>query len=641
MMRATLTGEVLRAQNPVPWPAGIMKQLDPSDPAYLPPMGIHPVLAARDRTLIGVPGRKGVAWVDPLGWCGVDAGPSVTVWFGEGRDGHILGRQPGGSGSGSVDVTQTRDEDGLGVTTSCTVGNLSLILRHWPVVIEGEVTWVLHARLDLNAPAPRPVRLAFAIRPSGPEGSTPVFALERDQDGLWTADGTPLLAVANHGDDLLVGSHGRPDPWHRFSGAVHSGPPQRPGSLKVQCPAGQATAAEVYRVTLSPGEPYRRLAVVRPPPGAPATLVRTTGQSLLDSAVADRRGLLACGAEVKLRRHQDLFDSCCQRLLLDTQEGGMPGFMAAVALARLGFVRRAGARLGRWMDQVSRDGRLPAEDPTDAAVLAWAVSEFIRWSQNRGWRDAHRSAWVRLLNRLSEDMGQPGGRAFFGPEGSGNWTAIWRAAALLGGVVALRDVESDHVRWAMAGGQAREGLSAQLGAGPWASAPGRVPDGAGAATLVVAWLGLLPPDHPDVQSTVRYIVDKHWHGGGVLLHGGAHPAATALLCVVAERGLPGAAPDPLDALGALASPTGALPTARHPARGALGEGDDLFSAALFVLMALDRVRAERLSLTVLPDLVEAHNLPTPFGRIDVVDGAVHGRWSGKAPEVHLVDGGVD
>ena len=79
-----------------------------------------------------------------------------------------------------------------------------------------------------------------------------------------------------------------------------------------------------------------------------------------------------------------------------------------------------------------------------------------------------------------------------------------------------------------------------------------------------------------------------------------------------------------------------MPTARHPARGALGDGDDLFSAALFVLMALDRVRADRGSLTVLADLEEAHNLPTPFGRIDVIDGEVRGRWWGQAPEIHIL-----
>jgi hypothetical protein len=636
MVRATLTGEILRAQSPVPWPAALMHQLDPSDPAFLPPLGIHPVLAARDQTLIGVPGRPGVAWVDPSGWCGVGLGPSIAVWFGAGRDGHTIGRRPGRPGSEAAEVVQSRDTDGPGILTRCSIDGLSLIVRHWPVVLEGEVTWVVHARLDLEAPAPKPVRLAFAIRPASSEGSAPTFAIERDAHGLWTADGTPVLAVAHHGDDLLAGAHGRADPWHRFSGLVHEGVPKQAGPMKVECPAGQATAAEVYRTTLSPGESFRRLAVIRPPAQVPATLVRTTGQSLFDAARADREGLQASGATVRLRRHQGVFEACTQRLLLDTGEAGMAAWMSAVALARLGYVRRAGLRLGRWMDQVSRDGHLPAEDPADAAGLAWAAGELLRWTQDRAWRDAHLPAWTRLLDRLVDDHGQPGGRAFYGPDGSGSWTAIWRASALLSGVVSLRDVAPSHVRWAMAGGKAREALAGQLGPGPWASAPGRVPDGAAAGMLASAWLGLLPPDHPDVLKTVQHILEQHWHGGGVLLHGGAHPAATALLCVVAERGLPGAAPDPLDALAALASPTGALPTVRHPARGALGEGDDLYSAALFVLMALDRVRSDRSGLTVLPDLLEARELPTPFGRIDVIDGEVRGRWVGRTPDIRVV-----
>jgi hypothetical protein len=91
--------------------------------------------------------------------------------------------------------------------------------------------------------------------------------------------------------------------------------------------------------------------------------------------------------------------------------------------------------------------------------------------------------------------------------------------------------------------------------------------------------------------------------------------------------------DPIDVLAALASPTGAIPTAYHPTRGALQEGDDLLSASMFALMALDRVRASRDCLTILPDLISARELPTPFGRIDVIHGEVIGKWVGKAPRI--------
>jgi hypothetical protein len=189
----------------------------------------------------------------------------------------------------------------------------------------------------------------------------------------------------------------------------------------------------------------------------------------------------------------------------------------------------------------------------------------------------------------------------------------------------------------MAGGQAREALDALLGKAPWSVAPGRVPDGAAAAMLAVAWLGLFDVRHPGVVKTLAHVREHHWHGNGVLLHGGAHPAITALLAVVDERARPDEAPDPIDVLAALSSPTGAIPTAHHPQRGALQDGDDLLSAALFALVALDRVRADRNSLTILPDLESVRELPTPFGRIDCVDAEVTGKWVGRPPTIILAE----
>lgn len=634
MTRAALTGEILRSQNPVPWPSPMMRQLDPADPAYLPPMmGIHPVLAARDRTLVGVPGRKGVAWVDSLGWCGVEEGPSISVWFGEGRRGQVIGREPGVPMGISEAVHQRRGDDGLSVITSFTKGLLTLTLHHWPVVLQGEVAWIIYAKLELGGPAPRPVRLAFAIRPACTEGSAPIFELSRSEEGLWSADGVPMMAMSGHGHEVLDGAHGRADPFHRFAGTVHSGPASQPGPFHVRCMAGQATAAEVYRTTLSPEEPFSRFVVFRPPRNAPTTLVRTTGKSLWTGAMADRKGVLSSGAKLTLERHDSLFVAARQRILLDTGEQGLGGILAAVALARMGFVRRAGARLGRWMDKVKRGGVLASSDPADSAILAWAAAEYVRWTQDVSWRDEHTLAWRRLLDRLVEDPGQPGGQMFFGADGSGRWTAMWRAAALLGSAVQLRGLDEGHNRWAMYGGQAREALGALLGRPPWSSAAGRIPDGAAAAMLAVAWIGLFDGRQPAVLETLDHVKAHHWHGNGVFLQGGAHPALTALLSVVEERARPQEAPDPIDVLALLASPTGAFPTASHPKRGALLEGDDLLSASMFALVALDRVRADRDTLTILPDLVTCSELPTPFGRISVENGKVTGQWHGRAPTI--------
>jgi hypothetical protein len=136
--------------------------------------------------------------------------------------------------------------------------------------------------------------------------------------------------------------------------------------------------------------------------------------------------------------------------------------------------------------------------------------------------------------------------------------------------------------------------------------------------------------------TARYLDAYHRHGGGLLLQGGAHPAATVLLEATLERTDPDR--DALGAVAALASDTGAFPVARHPHRGALGEGDDLLGAALFVLLALERVQVDRGRIRVLPGILRARNLPTPYGPVDLEDGTLTGRWRGSPPKVEVVRG---
>ena len=637
--RALLTARVIAARDPVPWPAAIMRQLDPDDPAFLPVAGLHPVMAARDRALIGLPGRERVAWVDPLGWCGVGEGPAVSVWMGLGREAWPVGRRPDELAPVELQVSQERGEGGLGLLTRCVRGPLTLLLRHWPVVLEGEVGWALQATLSLDGPAPRPARIGFCVRPASLEGTAPIFRLERDGDGLWSADGTPILALARHGDEVWTGNLAEGDPWVRFSGARVDAHPWDPGRVDLRCPAGLCSAVETFRTTLVPGEPFTRLAVLHPPPRVPAALVRTSTRSLWSSALADQKGLLAAGSEIRLAAWQPLFEATRQRLLLEPAEGNLPACLGAVALARMGFVRRAADRLARYLSRVSRDGSSPRGEAEDGAVLAWAAAELVRWTGEMGWATEQLRALERLLGRLADHEPLPGGRPLFGPDGSVAWTAIWRGAALLGGAASFRELSPASTDWALAGGRAREALPALLGPAPWAAMGGRAPDGTSAGMLTAAWLGLVPADLPEVAITVDHVHRRHWHGGGVLLHAGTHLAATALFSAVAAR------LGPFDAIGTvarLASSTGALPTSRHPARGALGEGDDAMAAALFALLVLDQVQAERGALRVGPCLRELRGLPTPFGPIHLseeANGTRHlvGHWRDRPPKVELIE----
>lgn len=638
--RAVLTARWLATSDPVPWPAAVMRQLDPDDPAFLPALGMHPVLAARDRTLLGLPGRSPVAWVDALGWAGVGVGPSVSVWAGSDKLAFPMGRRPDELGGQAPGVRQARSDEGVGVRTVTRRGDLELVVMHWPVVLEGEVAWAVNARLQNHADTPVPARLAFVLRPACGEGAAPVFHLARDADGLWLADGRPLLALARGGDALYVGRHGAFDPWLRFSGQ-RPGDPQAAEAVDVRCRHGKASAVEVTRQLLAPGESVSRLAVLAPPARTSAALVRTSGPSLWSGASADRRGMLAAGSAIQLTAHQAAFEAARTRLLIAPRSLGTPAFLGAVALARMGFSRRAEDRLAGYWSKVRRDGSLSGE-AEDAAALAWATAEVVRWSGDTAWARGHLKAWSRLLDRLAREEAEPGGRALFGAEGSVRYTAIWRAAGLLASAEALRELAPvKRAAWALAGGRQREALPELLGPSPWTAAPGRAVDGSAAAMLTGCWLGVVDVDHPGAVATARRLRARHWHGGGVLHLGGAHAAATALLAGVLSRLEPKV--DWLGVVASLASPTGALPTSRHPHRGSVGEGDDLLGAALFALLALDQVRVLRGRLVLLPGLASARDLPTPHGRIDVETGddgvrRVEGRWRGTPPEVVVLRG---
>ena len=642
--RARLTARALSAWAPAPWPHGLMRQQDPDDPAFLPALGMHPVLAARDTTQLGLPDDQAKAWVDPDGWAGVDGGPAVGVWFADADGVWTMGRCPGGSADSPAD--QRRTDSRVGVRTARTVRGIECVVVHWPVLIDGRVAWIVHVRLTSEAEVARRVRVAVQVRPATVEGLRPIFRLQRTAEGLWLADGVPVLAFGRPGDAMATGRlSDRTDPWEAFAGTEHArwG---RPGRAEVRCSMGSCAGGEAWRATLAPGQSLSRFAVLGPSTGVPVAVARTTAASLFASANADRRGLLAAGCPLRFSDPpgvpagsvDSLLDAVRVRLLIGRERGGLAACVGAVCLARLGFVRRSGDRLAAELARVRRDGSFPGSEPEEAAVLAWAAGQYVMWTGDDAWLGEQLDAWSRLLDHLVSAEVAPGGRALFGMGGSRRWTGIWHAAGLISSAWVLRR-HPRHAEWTLAGGRMREALRHALPATPWSADDGRSPDGASTAALVAVWLGLVSPSHPGVGPTLDHIRDRAWHGGGVLLQGGAHVAATTIYAAV--RSLADDTYDPLADLLRLASPTGAFPTARHPGRGALGRGDDPLAAAMFGILALDRLRITPQRIKLMPGVAHAENLPTPFGRVDIetTDGQRHliGRWRSTAPRVEVVD----
>ena len=145
LTQGILTAKVIQSEGNVPWPTGISRQLDPEDPAFLPPLGAELPAFARDFTRIGLFGQRRYARVDPWGWFGVDNYPMITVWFSDDEGEYCLGKLP--LSSDKVQVEQRMSDDGHGIITTQQKGKLKLELFHWPVVISDKIAWSMVFRV--------------------------------------------------------------------------------------------------------------------------------------------------------------------------------------------------------------------------------------------------------------------------------------------------------------------------------------------------------------------------------------------------------------------------------------------------------------------------------------------------------------
>ena len=60
---------------------------------------------------------------------------------------------------------------------------------------------------------------------------------------------------------------------------------------------------------------------------------------------------------------------------------------------------------------------------------------------------------------------------------------------------------------------------------------------------------------------------------------------------------------------------------------------------MFLLLSLDSVQVVKRTLRITSGIRMAIDLPTPFGRIDINEGRVVGRWWGPAPTVEVIPQG--
>ena len=127
-----------------------------------------------------------------------------------------------------------------------------------------------------------------------------------------------------------------------------------------------------------------------------------------------------------------------------------------------------------------------------------------------------------------------------------------------------------------------------MGPAPWSADRARS-DGSSAALLAAVWVGLIHCDHPAVLQTEKFLLEEQ-----IMLVVCCSMVGRTLqpqgCCWRCKKQSPSVR---LFYDRSFASSTGALPTVFHQRRGALGDGDDALSAAIFALLVLDEIQVEK------------------------------------------------
>ena len=143
--QAVLTSKVIAKRGNIPWPAPIARELDVEDPAYLPPFGAHLPVSARDSVALGMVGLPGVAHVDAWGWTEVEERPMVTTWVRIDGQAHVLGKIS--YTSKTLQISQSRSDDGHAIITRGEHPSFLLEVFVWPSMYEGSSVWVMVSRV--------------------------------------------------------------------------------------------------------------------------------------------------------------------------------------------------------------------------------------------------------------------------------------------------------------------------------------------------------------------------------------------------------------------------------------------------------------------------------------------------------------
>lgn len=658
------------------WPYWIERQFDPNDASFIPRAFsiTHINLSHRNWTAIGHPDCAELPIVDPRGLLT----PFLDGWS---LDGWLLADDGRGLlPSRAAECRQRQVMDtGVRIVTETAMDGLALTGEAWVALESG----VPVCRLRLRARSDMRATLVLALRPQNPEGISFIHEVRLSPDRTaWLVDDTRRVEF------------GTPAPRHHVSdyrhGDVYIHLADLDDQTEGRCDVGMVTAAALFPV--GAGEPAE--IDVRIPLETDAH--KPAGTLAADAWSAARRH--HCRLSCPEPHYQFLYDAAITSLILHSPDDVYPGpftykrfwFRDAAfiihALLCAGLTERAERALARFPERQTALGYFRSQEgewDANGEVL-WILQRFFALTGRPVPPEWHgpiqRGARWILRKRLADDLDAPHAGLLpagfsaehLGPNDYYYWDDFWGIAGLRAAAAMLAEPDPGHSEhfaqgaadFAAAVDRSLDASARRLGRPAMPASPYRRLDAGAIGSLALGYpTQLCAPDDPRLLDCVEFLLGRCFVNGAFyqdMIHSGLNAYLTLHVAQVLLR-----AGDPrhlelMDAVAALASPTGQWPEAIHPRTGGgcMGDGQHVWAAAEWVLMLRNcfvREEGDGLILcTGIPPRWLEGPVPITFGPAPTAFGAVtieiapappdspgaprvswHGEWHRAAPPIEI------
>jgi hypothetical protein len=626
------------------WPYWIERQFDPDDASFIPRAFsiTHINLTHRNWTAIGLPDCPELPIVDPRGLLTpfLD-GWSLDSWVMPQQGEYLLP-------SRAIQCQQQlRLAGDVSIRTETTLSGMTLISEASVQLEHG----IPVCKLRLRAKSDQSGYLVLALRPQNPEGVSFIHKVQLNSScTAWQIDSTKQVKFSKPPQHHHVSTYRQGDVYIHLKDAQE----QTDGV----CDVGMVTAAALFPLQ---AEQWQELEVSVP--------LATAGSTKLHADAWPEEQQKCCKLSCPDTHYQFLYDAAVASLILHSPQDVYPGpytykrfwFRDAAfiihALLCAGLTGRAKRALDQFPSRQTLLGYFRSQEgewDANGEVL-WILKRYVEMTGQQlsaGWRGPLRNGarWI-VRKRLpgkpdSPHAGllPPGFSAeHLGPNDYYYWDDFWGVAGLqaAAALFAATDLSQQQEfsdaasNFSTAIDNSLAHCTARLKRPGMPASPYRRLDAGAIGSLAAGYpLQLWAADDVRLLDTVEFLLSRCFVKDAFyqdMIHSGLNAYLTLHVAQVLLR-----AQDPryltlMDAVAALASPTGQWPEAIHPGTGGgcMGDGHHVWAAAEWLLMLRNCFVREEGSRLVLCAGVPQRWLstaatvrfgpaPTSFGSINIV-----------------------